>query len=53
MVDHFEAMLKGIDDLLGLSLMSVADITDEQKQLIAERQDGPRGQGLGKIRRHS
>jgi cysteinyl-tRNA synthetase len=38
MVDHFEAMLKGIDDLLGLSLMSVQDITDEQKQLIGERQ---------------
>jgi cysteinyl-tRNA synthetase len=38
MVDHLEAMLRGIDDLLGLSLMSVRDITHEQKQLIHERQ---------------
>jgi cysteinyl-tRNA synthetase len=38
MIDHFETMLKGIDDLLGLSLMSVQDITNEQKQLIRERQ---------------
>jgi cysteinyl-tRNA synthetase len=38
MVDHFEIMLKGIDDLLGLSLMSVTDITSEQKQLILTRQ---------------
>jgi cysteinyl-tRNA synthetase len=37
MVDHFEAMLQGIDDLLGLDLMSESDITDEQKALIAER----------------
>jgi cysteinyl-tRNA synthetase len=38
MIDHFEAMLQGIDDLLGLSLMAVQDITSEQKQLISERQ---------------
>ncbi|HEX5744464.1 MAG TPA: cysteine--tRNA ligase [Candidatus Saccharimonadales bacterium] len=37
MVDHFEAMLQGIDDLLGLDLMSEGDITDEQKRMIAER----------------
>lgn len=37
MVSHFENMLQGIDDLLGLNLMGVADITIEQKQLIAER----------------
>jgi cysteinyl-tRNA synthetase len=38
MLDHFEIMLNGIDNLLGLSLMSVQDISDEQKQKIAERQ---------------
>lgn len=37
MVDHFEAMLQGIDDLLGLDLMLEGDITDEQKRLISER----------------
>jgi cysteinyl-tRNA synthetase len=37
MVDHFEAMLKGIDDLLGLNLSAEGDITHEQKQLIKER----------------
>lgn len=39
MVDHFEIMLRGIDDLLGLDLMSVADITNEQKALIARREE--------------
>jgi cysteinyl-tRNA synthetase len=38
MVDHFENMLQGIDDLLGLSLMAVADISDEQKSLIKQRE---------------
>jgi len=37
MIDHFEAMLQGIDDLLGIDLMGEADIVDEQKKLIAER----------------
>lgn len=37
MVDHFESMLQGIDDLLGLGLLAEGDITDEQKKLIAER----------------
>jgi cysteinyl-tRNA synthetase len=37
MVDHFEAMLQGIDDLLGLNLMAEKDITYEQKELLAER----------------
>jgi cysteinyl-tRNA synthetase len=37
MVDHFEGMLQGIDDLLGLNLMAEGDITDEQKHLIKER----------------
>jgi cysteinyl-tRNA synthetase len=37
MVDHFEAMLQGIDDLLGLDLMSVTDISDAQKDLLKQR----------------
>ena len=37
MVKHFETMLQGIDELFGLGLMDLLDITDEQKQLIAER----------------
>lgn len=39
MVDHFEAMLESIDDLLGLELMSEPDITPEQKKLIKERSE--------------
>ncbi|HVV26043.1 MAG TPA: cysteine--tRNA ligase [Candidatus Saccharimonadales bacterium] len=38
MVDHFEAMLQGIDELLGLELMKVGDITAAQKELIAGRE---------------
>jgi cysteinyl-tRNA synthetase len=38
MVDHFEAMLQGIDDLLGLNLSAVADISDEHKALIKRRE---------------
>jgi len=38
MVDHFEIMLKGIDDLLGLSLSKEPDITAEQKALIKKRE---------------
>lgn len=38
MVDHFEAMLREIDNLLGLNLLAVDDITQEQKRLIAERE---------------
>lgn len=37
MVDHFEAMLQGIDDLFGLNLMAEPDITEGQKKLISER----------------
>lgn len=37
MAKHFEAMLQGIDDLFGLNLMGVTDITDSQKQVIAGR----------------
>lgn len=39
MVSHFETMLSGIDDLLGLDLLGVKDITGEQKRLIARRED--------------
>lgn len=39
MVDHFEAMLQAIDDLLGLDLTSVKDITDYQKDLIIRREE--------------
>jgi cysteinyl-tRNA synthetase len=34
----FEQLLQSIDELLGLQLETINDITDEQKQLIAERQ---------------
>lgn len=37
MVDHFESMLQGVDDLLGLNLMDESDITEDQKELLAER----------------
>ncbi|MDB5164440.1 MAG: cysS [Candidatus Saccharibacteria bacterium] len=37
-IRHFEAMLRTIDELLGLRLQSVQDITLEQKQLIADRE---------------
>jgi cysteinyl-tRNA synthetase len=39
MVDHFEIMLQGIDDIFGLKLMEVEDISEEQKQLIKRRQE--------------
>jgi cysteinyl-tRNA synthetase len=38
MAKHFEIMLQGIDDLLGLKLSEVSDISEEQKQMIAERE---------------
>jgi cysteinyl-tRNA synthetase len=37
MVDHFEAMLVGIDALLGLGLNTVPDIMDSDKALLAQR----------------
>lgn len=37
-VPHFKAMLTDLDELLGLNLMSIADITDAQKLLITERE---------------
>lgn len=37
MLDHFETMIQGVDDLLGLNLMAVGDITQDQKQLLAAR----------------
>ncbi len=39
MVDHFEKMLQGIDDILGLNLCSVGDINKDQKALIAKREE--------------
>lgn len=39
MVDHLTAMLEGIDDLLGLELMQVKDISKDQKALIAKREE--------------
>jgi cysteinyl-tRNA synthetase len=39
MIDHFEKMLKGIDQLLGLKLSEISDITDEQKSLIKKRNE--------------
>jgi cysteinyl-tRNA synthetase len=38
MVGHFETMLKGIDELLGLNLGGVKDISEEQKILIKQRE---------------
>ncbi|HET9098676.1 MAG TPA: cysteine--tRNA ligase [Candidatus Saccharimonadales bacterium] len=38
MLDHFVKMLQGIDNALGLRLMEVKDITDEQKDLIHQRE---------------
>jgi cysteinyl-tRNA synthetase len=35
---HFENMLAGIDELLGLDLCGIKDISDTQKQLIADRE---------------
>lgn len=39
MLDHFVGMLGAIDRLLGLNLLGIADISEENKQLIAERED--------------
>lgn len=35
---HFENMLRGLDELLGLKLSELPDISNEQKAMIAERQ---------------
>lgn len=37
-LDHFITMLKQLDDLLGLQLSEVPDISVSQKQMIAERE---------------
>ena len=39
MVDHFEAMIKSIDDLLGFRLFELKDINNEQKSLISNREN--------------
>jgi len=38
MLDHFTKMLKGLDELLGLKLMDIKDISLDQKQIIKERE---------------
>lgn len=38
MVDHFEMMIRGLDDLLGLDLIEVHDINSTQKQMIRDRE---------------
>ena len=38
MIVHFENMLECIDDLLGLNLCSIADISDEDKEIIKQRE---------------
>jgi cysteinyl-tRNA synthetase len=48
MVDHLEKMIKGIDDLLGLRLMDVTDISSDQKRLIEEREQARAHQEWGK-----
>ena len=48
MLDHFEVMLKAIDDLLGLRLSEVPDITPDQKQLIQTREEARKGQDWAK-----
>lgn len=48
MQKHFEIMLQGIDDLLGLNLMGVGDIAEAQKQLIAERETARQNQDWNK-----
>jgi cysteinyl-tRNA synthetase len=35
---HFEAMLNDLDELLGLDLASVKDISDDQKKLLQDRE---------------
>ncbi|HVV67231.1 MAG TPA: cysteine--tRNA ligase [Candidatus Saccharimonadales bacterium] len=37
MTDHLETMIRGLDELLGLNLGTVQDITDAQKALIQKR----------------
>jgi cysteinyl-tRNA synthetase len=39
LLPHFEQMLEGIDACLGLKLTDVKDISEEQKSLIAEREE--------------
>jgi cysteinyl-tRNA synthetase len=37
-LDEFRTYLRRLDDLFGLGLSDVADLTDEQKQMVAERE---------------
>ncbi|MGZ6005108.1 MAG: cysteine--tRNA ligase [Candidatus Saccharimonadales bacterium] len=47
-VDDFVAVLKTIDQLFGLDLMAVADITDQLKSLIQDRQKARQSQDWDK-----
>lgn len=38
MVKHLEHMLASLDEMLGLNLLAIGDISEEQKTLIAERE---------------
>lgn len=38
MVDHLDTMIRGLDELLGLDLGSIVDISDDQKDLIRKRE---------------
>jgi len=48
MVDHFEKMILGIDEMLGLNLMSLKDITHDQKNLLKERESARANQEWGR-----
>ncbi len=45
---HFQRLLESLDDLYGLSLSTRPDITDEQKQLVQEREDARKAQDWAK-----
>lgn len=48
MVDHFVDMLRGIDNLLGLNLLGITDISDDNKRLISEREKARNAQDWAK-----
>ncbi|MEI9913881.1 MAG: cysteine--tRNA ligase [Candidatus Saccharibacteria bacterium] len=39
MVDHFEDMLAGLDELLGLKLLEIKDIDSDIRELVAKREE--------------
>lgn len=48
MLTHLTKMLEGIDELLGLKLMDVKDISTEQKALISERESARKAKDFKK-----